>query len=193
MYMHASKHTCLHHAHSQFNIDKHKATNNYDKCINVCFACVCMCVWCACQGCTCACVCLCMPICVCVCVECLCMLVCLCACACVSLCVCVCSCSKLAALLVANVKHLQLLQVQKLLTKDKSWQHADLHQKGHKLANSLSHNQSSSVTNCKLCNSLCYSMQACFTGGLSDMYLSDKHCFTNMNLSMLLNTNLSTA
>ena len=22
------------------NIDKHKATNNYDKCINVCFACV---------------------------------------------------------------------------------------------------------------------------------------------------------
>ena len=42
MYMHASKHTCLHHAHSQFNIDKHKATNNYDKCINVC---VCMCVY----------------------------------------------------------------------------------------------------------------------------------------------------
>ena len=27
-------HTSLHHAHSQFNIDKHKATNNYDKCIN---------------------------------------------------------------------------------------------------------------------------------------------------------------
>ena len=33
MYMHASKHTCLYHAHSQFNIDKHKARNNYDKCI----------------------------------------------------------------------------------------------------------------------------------------------------------------
>ena len=39
-----------------------------------------------------------------------------------------------------------------------------------------SHNQSSSVTNCKLCNSLCYSMQACFIGSLSDMYLSGKHC-----------------
>ena len=39
-----------------------------------------------------------------------------------------------------------------------------------------SHNQSSSVTNCKLCNSLCYSMQACFIGRLSDMYLSGKHC-----------------
>ena len=84
--MHASKHTCLHHAHSQFNIDKHKTTNNSDKCINVCVACVYVCgvhancarvhvYVCACQ---------------CVCVECLCMLVCLCACACVSLCVCVC-------------------------------------------------------------------------------------------------------
>ena len=123
MYMHASKHTCLHHAHSQFNIDKHKTTNNSDKCINVCFACVCMCVcvWCACQLCTCACVGLCMPT---LPVHANCAFVHVCACVCV--CVCVCSCSKLDtfSLLSGRCEHLLLDPGKQALSTFKVYQKA---------------------------------------------------------------------